>query len=776
MLNTQNHIKLLKDSAEIFIYNDIDSFFGFTADELRQQLSSLPPQSPITVRLNSGGGEVFEGLAIYSLLNTWQGEVTTIVDGIAASISSVIFLAGDKRLIQDHGMLMVHLPRFGSVPGGTADEVEKNAERVVGLIRQSEESIKQIYLRNSSVEESELLKMLEDETFLSADEAVNLGFATEIVSVPALEARVNLRNLAAKLKGAYAMNPFEKWLAEYCEPLGLDPNSLTDDQKTLLKAKHEEHVKLISKSTTTPPPLPGRTQPPSPTPGNPGDPDELEARRLEARRKKQAEEDDRIDGIRSYADNHRDLELNEDYLKELKIKGKTSRALVSHAIREGWSVDKFELEMRRAERHSAGRHIGIHVGPSRSEINVQAMSASLCRQAGIPEHDEVEIPGTGKKRSYGFRHMYDEKDLEASHHAHYRDLSLQQVLERAYVEANGHRYEGRTNTDGFIAAVRESLWKLRASTGSTNWSGLNIFDDVANKLLWARYEAIPTTWQEWVKQMPVTDFKTHNTYRLTGKGAYQQVGANGELKHGELTDDKYQHSADTYGKIVGLDRRDIINDDLGALSDMMGMLGEEGALFLEELFYVHLITRLGTIFTAGRKNYIEGAGTALGVDGLTEGEKTLANQVNADNAPILINGSLLLVGTTLAVKSGELFTQTMLQGLQTANAKARPDGNPHVGKFRPVMSPYIDNTNIKQRITSIGDAISGQSATMWLLLRPPGPSGGIVLGSFLNGVTRPTVEQGDMSFDKLGLQWRAYHDAGADDGDPKWGVHSKGAA
>jgi len=267
------------------------------------------------------------------------------------------------------------------------------------------------------------------------------------------------------------------------------------------------------------------------------------------------------------------------------------------------------------------------------------------------------------------------------------------------------------------------------------------------------------------------------------QGAYQQVGADGELKHGAIDDDKYTVSAKTYGKMVGLSRTDLINDDLGAFNGIMTALGVEGARFLEELFLVYLMNNSTTLFPTGggNNNYISGAGTVLGVGGLTEAEKSFRRQVDSDNAPIGVEPEILLVGTANSVNANELFTQTQLQGLQTANTKTRPDGNPHVGKFRPVVSGYLDNTAIKVRTASgslsVGDAIPNQTQTLWFLLsRARANGGGIISGAFLNGNQRPVIEQADAPFNTLGLQWRAYHDAGAGSGDPKLGVQSKGAA
>jgi ATP-dependent Clp endopeptidase proteolytic subunit ClpP len=747
---TKVFLKTNVSGTEIYIYNDVDAYWGFSANDLQNSLKDIAPDSPLTVYINSAGGEVFEGLAIYNTLRSWKGEVTTITMGIAASISSVIFLAGEKRQIVDNAMIMVHNPLYTHV-SGNKDQLQEH----IKLLEKTETTVSELYQSRLNASEEQVKEWMDGETFFTAQEALDAGFATELIEPPEIAASFDVHKLVAKLKGKTSndkeptkMNEFEKWLKD---TLHLDPETMEDATKMAL---HSQFQAIQAKASNKPPKK---------------DDDD--------RRIKDALELERQDGIQNAAIKLGNVKLNADYLKEdLGLKIKTVKGLQAHAVREGWTVDRFELELRRAEMQDHG-HVGIHVSDPLTDIQPQVLSCALSRSAGVPMNAaNIHNPD----RKYGIEHWYPEKVLEASDDKRLKNFGLLQMLDFANIQATGSPFHGRKGSDEFIAATRDSLWKLRMG-GNTTWGGLNIFDDAANKMLWAAYEAVNTTWQEWVDPVSVNDFKTNNIYRLTNKGGYLKVGADGELKHGGFTDDKYTVAADTFGKIVGLTRRDIINDDLSALSRIMSALGVEGARFLEELVYAYFMAQTTTLFpTAGTyNNYISGTGTVLGVDGLTAGEKAFRDQVDADGAPIMVEPAILLVGNTLAIPAAELFTNTQLQGVQTANAKKRPDGNPHVGKFRPVVSGYLDNTNIKQRtdaLGELGDAIDNQSSTVWFLLANPGPMGAILTAAFLNGNQRPVIEQADQSFNVLGLQWRAYHDAGVGNGDPKMGVQSKGAA
>lgn len=747
------NLVMKSDKLEIYIFNDISSFWGFSSKDLVDALKGAKKDLPIEVYINSLGGEVLEGLAIYNLLAS-RSNVTTIVTSMAASIASVIFLAGSKRMIYDNALVMVHNPSY-AVAGGKED-----FEAGIDLLQKTEDNIRSIYTSRTGKTEEQVTAWMGKDTYFTAQQALDEGFATEIIEALEIEMQgASLQELVAKLpnfKGKQEMPKkhepkFQTYLEDYCNPLGIKVEDLEEKVVANLKLRYDESQR-------------------TPDPPSYRDTDDA----LVAIRKKQAEEFERVEAIQEYARINGDVELNDEYCKLLGTKSTTVRGLASFAVREGWTRDKFELEARRAEKKDMGK-FAIHV--SNNDFNPQALTCSLVRQSNIPSRVK-----NSRGQEYGYESMFDEKTLEASDKPGIRDTSLLQVMEQAYIQANGSRYPGRLNTDGFISSCREALWKLRAATGNTTWTGLGIFDDVANKILLAAYEGQNTTWEQWVYTTSVSDFKNMNMYRMTMKGGYLKVGADGELKHGGFDDDKYTVSANTYGKIVGLSRRDIINDDLGALNRIMSALGMEGAKFLEELFYTHLMNQLTTLFPTGggNRNYLSGATTLLGVDGLTQAETLFMNQIDADLAPLLLSPQILLVGTANSVISNELFVKTTLSGTQSANAKVRPDDNPHVGKFTPVVSPYLNNTNIKARtdaVVSVGASIPGQTATLWFLLAAPAAAmGSVVIGAFLNGNRRPVVEQNDAPFDVLGLQWRAYHDAGVANGDPILGVMSKGAA
>jgi ATP-dependent Clp protease protease subunit len=130
--------------------------------------------SDITVRINSGGGDVFAGVAIHSMLKRHQANVTVYIDGLAASIASIIAMAGDKVIMPKGSMMMIHNP--WSFTGGDANDFRKMADTLDAI----RDSMIPIYADKTGMTSEEIIALLDAETWLSAEEAVEMGFATEV--------------------------------------------------------------------------------------------------------------------------------------------------------------------------------------------------------------------------------------------------------------------------------------------------------------------------------------------------------------------------------------------------------------------------------------------------------------------------------------------------------------------------------------------------------------------------------------------------------------------
>lgn len=169
-----------ENSAELFIYGDITSWKWYEdevcAYDLSKELNALEGKD-LTVRINSYGGEVAQGLAIYNLLKTYPGSVTTLCDGFACSAASVIFMAGKQRKMPRSSLLMIH--NAWTYASGDANALRKAADDIEIVTQPSIE----IYKAVSNLSEEEIKEFMDDEKWITADEALAWGFATEIVEI-----------------------------------------------------------------------------------------------------------------------------------------------------------------------------------------------------------------------------------------------------------------------------------------------------------------------------------------------------------------------------------------------------------------------------------------------------------------------------------------------------------------------------------------------------------------------------------------------------------------
>lgn len=178
-----NVVKAADGRGEIHIYGDIvsdDWRWGeeTSAISFRDALNSMGDVQAIDVRINSGGGDVFEATAIYNMLKRHKASVEVHIDGLAASAASVIAMAGDKVTMPKNAMLMIHNAWTFAI--GNHMDLRKQAD---DLEKINDSAVKQSYLsKNPEIEAEELSRLMDEETWLTADEALTLGLIDEVTT------------------------------------------------------------------------------------------------------------------------------------------------------------------------------------------------------------------------------------------------------------------------------------------------------------------------------------------------------------------------------------------------------------------------------------------------------------------------------------------------------------------------------------------------------------------------------------------------------------------
>jgi phage head maturation protease len=493
---------------------------------------------------------------------------------------------------------------------------------------------------------------------------------------------------------------FEGWLIEH----GFDEAELQAAQRTLLeqlfKGAEPQQVAANANNTVTEPEKPAMTA-------------ATEDQVLKLRRS-MATELNRIEAIRkACGGRHPDIE------------GK--------AITEGWEPMRAELEVLRLDRPKAP---AIHSADRSITTNVLEAACMMTAR-----HPDVES-------------QYDEKTLETATRRFRGGIGLQELLLEA-AWANG--YSGRTFRDN--REVLRFAFHAPIQAGLSTVEVAGILSNVANKFLLDGFFSVERVWRNICAVRNVSDFKTVSSYRLIGKDQYELVAPGGEIQHGTLGEEKYQNKADTYGLLLAIDRRDIINDDLGAITTVPRKLGRGSGLKINDVFWTTFLNN-ATFFTAGNKNFLSGANTVLGIDSMTLAETAFMDQVDSDNKPIGVMPMIALVPTALSAPATQLYKSLEMRD-NTANART-PISNPHQGKYRVEVSRYLGNA-----------AYAGSSTKAWYLMADAADLP-LIEVAFLNGQESPTIETAEADFNVLGVQMRGFHDFGVSLQDFRAAVKVKG--
>lgn len=523
------------------------------------------------------------------------------------------------------------------------------------------------------------------------------------------ETRLRIAATFNLVSGGITMN---EELKKYIEARGFDVAKLTEEQITAMEAdwkaslaaesdsgktkKSKQPKRVVAAAATEPEPEPEPVVDPT-----------------IALRAAAAAETKRIAAVQKLCTGHLDLQ--------------------AQAIAEGWDETKTELEVLRASRPKLPID---HV--RETAMTPQVIEAALVMAGGLkPEK------------------AYSDQVLDAAHKQFRHGIGLQEVLLMA-ARANGYVGPMVIRSGNLREVLQAAFAPIQAAQFSTTeLSG--ILSNTANKYLLDGFNAVESTWRAIASIRPVTDFKAITSYRLTGNLEYEEVGEDGELKHGVLNEESLSNQAKTYGKILVISRQDIINDDLGALSVVPRRLGRGAALAFNSVFWTAFMDN-ATFFTAARGNFDDGADSALDVDALTAAELLFLDQTDPDGDPLGILPATLLVPNALNVTAAQLMAS-----LELGRDDEGPTTNPHAGKFTVQRSSYLSNSGI-----------TGYSTTAWYLLANPADLS-VVEVVFLNGKDSPTVESADADFNVLGVQMRGYHDFGVTKQEYRAGVKMAGA-
>lgn len=408
-----------------------------------------------------------------------------------------------------------------------------------------------------------------------------------------------------------------------------------------------------------------------------------------------------------------------------KIGGGKYPELEAKAIEEGWAVEKFHIEYQQRSM------------PDGSRVPMSRESQSGLTSTTL---EAVALATSGCSLPF-LETQYDEKTL--NHIDKFRGIGIQEFCELAC----GGKYLPKYR--------RDSRGWLEAAFSSASLPG--ILSNVANKVLLEGFLQMDDTWKNIVKTASVNNFQQHQRYRMNGAFKFEKVGKDGELKHGEISEQQFSQQIGTHGIMFALTRQMIIDDDLGAFTDIPRAIGIGAADAISDAVWTCLLANANqqdgkAFFSADHKNLLNSGDTSLSIDGLTAAELAFSKQERSAGRALGIPAKILLVPSSLKVAAETLMKSLTVQ-VAASKDKTEPTVNPHAGKYEVVSTPYLSSA-----------AFTGNSATAWYLFADPLRLAALEV-AFLGGQNRPTVERADADFNILGVQFRGYIDFGVKEQD-----------
>ena len=693
--------------VDMLIYGPIGDYFwgdGVTAASIVEQLSQIQAQR-INVRINSDGGVAIDGLAIYNALRAHPATINVTIDGVAASIASLIAQAGDTRGVYRNSTMMLHGPQSGR--WGFADDLRDAAD----MLDTISAAMLSGYTDRATVP-AEIEQHLGDrrDHWYTAEQMIAAGLADEILdAVPADPGATDSMTAAALLSfvhaiGAKPVRAAARALRQQIQATISVPAfaSLGEVyQRALMPYIEDSTMKQQCNTilaTAGGVPAPGGA-PPAPAPAAPataaapaptcGD-DPIAA--LVAR-------NETIRGVfAAFADVPGVRDLESTCLADPRITVEQAQARLLQRLPNG------------ATPLAGGGGSGNYrVTRDENDTRRERIAAGILARAGILSGAEA---------------LAARQDNPAAHQP------LHVVAEQALIAAG-------VNTRNMD---RDQISRMALAQSTSDFT--IILENVLQRMLLAAYRPQALTWQRFCAVGSLSDYRPHNRYHMGSFSDLKAVNEEGEYETGVMGDGaKETITGSRKGRILQITPEVLVNDDLGAFARPTLALGQAAARTIEKDVYTLLGLNAGlgpvmsdgsTLFHANHTNIPTAA--APTIESVDLGRQLMASQLDVGGNDYLdILPAVWLGPLSLGSKAREI------NGAEYNDDSNKQQRRPNV--VRGLFADVVDTPRL--------------SGTAWYMFADPAMEP-VVEVAFLNGVQTPTMEQ-ETNFRTDGISWKVVH-------------------
>jgi len=724
---------LSNGEAELIIYGFIgDTWFGEgnLASAIVTQLGQISA-STIQVRINSPGGSVPDGLAIYNALRRHPARKVVTVDGEACSIASLIVQAGDERIMPDNTLQMIHAP--STIVSGNAIDLREYADQLDTWAT----AIMASYLAKAPTKATELKNVLTDgkDHYFTAEEAVAFGIADKVLSSAPAPAPDEAAATAALLGYIDAISKapapivarLRRHIATAAQPQIFA--SLPEANQRAVLAHIEDPTmrqNLLSlivanaAGAAAAAPAAGAAT----TTAAAAAPAAATTAAVPAATTSVAAGGTATDPIAALEERNREIRTVFDNFRE------------SEGIRELEATCLANPRMTvEAARQSLLNKIGGRQQPARP-----AGGDTSQMQAGQDEAEKLREAGVNYLMARSG--MLPVAEAERARQGNpYLNTSLVQMAERSLIRAGVNTRE----LDREQIIIRALHPNVTAAQTTSDFPIL--LENTLHKMLQAGYRLTPFTWNRFCATGTLADYRPHPRYHLSSFSDLKVVNEHGEYEQGVLGDgEKETIQGARKGRILNITPEVLINDDLGAISRPVVALGQAAGRSIEKDVYVVLaanpVMSDGTaLFHADHNNLLALGGSAPTAGAWDVGRQALGSQKDPGGNDYLDISPALWLGPQSLGTQARVVNTSEFNPDDTKNQKYAPPNT-----SRGMVRDVIDTPRL--------------TGTAWYLFADPAVEA-VLEVAFLNGVQTPTIEQ-EINFRTDGLAWKVVHRYGVD--------------